>query len=253
MKEYRIRSYRNRFATEGRRSFTVSYRKTDLWIAVDEASFDGRMADYALAAIRDLWLAMEDYIATDSEYASSLVPYSPRAEAPAILHDMSRAAAAAGIGPMSAVAGACAREIAAALKQRFAYREIIIENGGDIYAELASAADIALFAGESPLSERIGLHIPALSPIGICTSSGTVGPSLSFGKADAVMIVCRDVAAADSYATAFANRIATEDDISPVMELIGTHDDILGAIAVKGDRMGIVGQLELRIFDPERQ
>jgi ApbE superfamily uncharacterized protein (UPF0280 family) len=109
--------------------------------------------------------------------------------------------------------------------------------------------DISVFAGQSPLSEKIGLHIPAADfPLGICTSSGTVGPSLSLGRADAVMIVCKDVLLADSYATAMANRIKTVDDLQPVIDSISEIPEILGAIAVKDDRMAITGRFELRLF-----
>ena len=93
------------------------------------------------------------------------------------------------------------------------------------------------------------MHIPAVEfPLGICTSSGTVGPSLSLGRADAVMIVCRDVMLADSYATAMANRIKGVDDLQPVIDRISDITDILGAIAVKDDRMAICGRFELRLF-----
>lgn len=109
--------------------------------------------------------------------------------------------------------------------------------------------DIAVFAGKSPLSEKVGLHIPAKEfPLGVCTSSGTIGPSLSLGRADAVMIVCRDVLLADSYATAFANRIKSQSDLQPVIDLASDHSDILAALAVKDDCMALCGKYELRIF-----
>ena len=140
---------------------------------------------------------------------------------------------------------ACRRKLLRREPQRF----LIVENGGDIYAEANADMDIAVFAGQSPLSEKIGLHIPAADfPLGICTSSGTVGPSLSLGRADAVMIVCKDVMLADSYATAMANRIQSVNDLQPVIDRITNTPDILGAIAVKDDRMAICGQYELRLF-----
>lgn len=102
------------------------------------------------------------------------------------------------------------------LRREYGVGEVVVENGGDIYADVRRPLDVALFAGTSPLSERVGLHLPAgTHPLGICTSSGTVGPSLSFGRADAVMIVCRDVLLADSFATAYANRIRSEADVGP--------------------------------------
>jgi ApbE superfamily uncharacterized protein (UPF0280 family) len=146
---------------------------------------------------------------------------------------------------MSAVAGAVAKKVAEFLGTQ----EVIVENGGDIYAQAASDMDISVFSGQSPLSEKIGLHIPAAEfPLGICTSSGTVGPSLSLGRADAVMIVCKDVLLADSYATAMANRIKTVNDLQSVIDRISDLPDILGAIAVKDDRMAITGCYELRLF-----
>ncbi len=71
---------------------------------------------------------------------------------------------------------------------------------------------------------------------------------MSLGRADAMMIVCRDVLQADSYATAFANRIQTVNDLQPVIDRIQTIPDILGALAVKDDRLAVCGQFDFRIF-----
>ena len=106
-----------------------------------------------------------------------------------------------------------------------------------------------MFAGASPLSEKVGFTLRAdHAPLGICTSSGTVGPSLSFGKADAVMIICKNCALADTYATAFANEIKTTDDIAPCIEKIGKTKDILAAICIKDDKIGIHGIFDLKLF-----
>ena len=192
---------------------------------------------------------MDSYLLLDPEYKTSLVPYLPQTPAPLIFHDMSAVCKRSEIGPMSAVAGAVAKYTALELKKKFPYREIMVENGGDIYIDIKEDIDIAVFAGQSPLSNRVGLHIPAsVSPVGVCTSSGTVGPSLSFGKADAVMIVCKDVLLADSYATAMANRVKTTADIESVIDYISDRSDILGALIVKDDKMAVTGCFELRIF-----
>ena len=193
----------------------------------------------------ELRRSMDAYLLMDPAYKAALTPYDAGLEAPDILKEMSRISHKTGIGPMSAVAGAVAKRVAEFLGTK----EVIVENGGDIYAQAASDMDISVFAGQSPLSEKIGLHIPAEDfPLGICTSSGTVGPSLSLGRADAVMIVCKDVLLADSYATAMANRIKTVSDLQPVIDRISNIPDILGAIAVKDDRMAITGRFELRLF-----
>ncbi len=247
--EYKERSYRNRFATEGRKSFCVSFLESDLWIETDAASYSSLMEDDARSWTVDLRRSMDAYILTDPEYRSSLVPYDAAPYAPDTMLHMSKVSHRTGIGPMSAVAGAFAEYVAVNLKKKYNCREVIVENGGDIYADSQSDMDVSVFAGQSPLSDRVGLHLPSADfPLGICTSSGTVGPSISYGRADAVMIICKDASLADSYATAFANRIVSTDDLQPVIESVSTHSDILAALAIKDDRMALCGKYELRIF-----
>lgn len=243
--EYRERSYRSRFSNDERRWFCVKFLESDLWIGVDSGSYRASMEADTYAMLVDLRRQMDAYLLMDPQYKTALTPYDAGLEAPAILKEMSRVSHKTGIGPMSAVAGAVAKKVAEFLGTK----EVIVENGGDIYAQAASDMDISVFAGQSPLSEKIGLHIPAADfPLGICTSSGTVGPSLSLGRADAVMIVCKDVLLADSYATAMANRIKTVNDLQSVIDRISDIPEILGAIAVKDDRMAITGCYELRLF-----
>lgn len=247
--EYRERSYRNRFSNDERRWFCVKFLESDLWIGVDNGSYSASMEADTYAMLVDLRRSMDAYLLMDPGYKTALTPYDAGLEAPEILKSMSGVSHKTGIGPMSAVAGAVALKVAGFLKSRYDVNEVIVENGGDIYAQASTDMDISVFAGQSPLSEKIGLHIPAGSfPLGICTSSGTVGPSLSLGRADAVMIVCKDVMLADSYATAMANRIQSVNDLQPVIDRITNTPDILGAIAVKDDRMAICGQYELRLF-----
>ena len=243
--EYRERSYRSRFSSDERRWFCVKFLESDLWIGVDSGSYRASLEADTYAMLVDLRRQMDAYLLMDPQYKTALTPYNAGLEAPNILKEMSRVSHKTGIGPMSAVAGAVAKKVAEFLGTQ----EVIVENGGDIYAQAASDMDISVFAGQSPLSEKIGLHIPAAEfPLGICTSSGTVGPSLSLGRADAVMIVCKDVMLADSYATAMANRIKTVNDLQSVIDRISDIPEILGAIAVKDDRMAITGRFELRLF-----
>lgn len=247
---YVQRDYRRRFREDRRVHFTVKCRETDLCIGIDRTSWQEEIPAFARRFVEALRAEMDAWIAGHPEYACALVPQEATEDAPEIFHEMAAAARRSGIGPMSAVAGAVARRTGEALKARFGVREVIVENGGDIYADLREDADIAVFAGASPLSERVGLRIRAEEgPVGICTSSGTVGPSLSFGKADAVMVVCRDAALADTYATAFANGIQCADDIPACLERMKQKEDILAAIAIKGDKIGISGIFELILFE----
>lgn len=247
--EYIDRTYRNHFRQDRWTYFVSEYKETNLYIGVDKISWHPELPAYSRQFIQDLRRDMDTWIGKHPAYAQALTPCSATADAPEVFREMSAVTRKSGIGPMSAVAGAVAQKTGEALKKRFGVREIIIENGGDIYADIREDLDISVFAGTSPLSEKVGLHIEAAyAPLGICTSSGTVGPSLSFGKADAVMVVCQDVKLADTYATAFANMIQTPEDVQPCIEKIQTCREILAAIAIKDDKIGICGQFELKLF-----
>ena len=246
--EYIHRTYRQHFRQDRWKYFVTRYKETDLCIGVDKDSWQAGIPFFADRFVRELRGEMDEWISRRPDYAQALVPCEA-GEAPEIFREMSAVAHRSRIGPMSAVAGAVAQKTGEAQRREFGLREVLVENGGDIYADICRDMDISVFAGTSPLSEKVGLHIEAAeAPLGICTSSGTVGPSLSFGKADAVMIVCRDALLADTYATAFANRIQTADDIPACLEAIRQQEDILAAIAIKDDQMGICGQFELRLF-----
>jgi ApbE superfamily uncharacterized protein (UPF0280 family) len=136
-----------------------------------------------------------------------------------------------------------------AILQNFSVEEMVIENGGDIFAVIKNELVLSVFAGESPLSEKIGLVIPAeTGKIGICTSAGTVGPSLSFGKADAVVVICRDAVLADAFATAFGNKVKSPNDVEKVINQSEKYPEILSMLIVCEDKVGIRGDFEIRFL-----
>jgi ApbE superfamily uncharacterized protein (UPF0280 family) len=161
-----------------------------------------------------------------------------------VVREMIQGASRTGVGPMAAVAGALAARVGEALAPWSP--EVIVENGGDIYLKLLAPATVALFAGQSPLSHRVGLKIdPGLSPLGVCTSSGTVGHSLSFGRADAACVLARNTALADAAATALGNLVQDAGDIGAALEWAAGLPEILGAVVIVGDKLGVRGQVEL--------
>jgi hypothetical protein len=124
--------------------------------------------------------------------------------------------------------------------------EVIIENGGDIFLKVDRPVTIGLFAGNSPFSGRIGIRIES-TPIslGICTSSRTVGPSLSLGMADAATIISRDVALADAVATGVGNRVHKPGDLKGAVEWAMKVPGVDGALAILGDKFAVLGDIEL--------
>lgn len=243
------RTYRTQFNSERFNSFEVKYLETDLWIGVDPSSYKNEMKEIALATIKKLREKLDEYIKTEPFFAKSLKPFQPDNEAPSEAKEMAVAGEKAGIGPMSAVAGLFAREVGEAIIQNFSVNEMVIENGGDIYALLKNELVLSVFAGDSILSERIGLAIPSdLGKFGICTSAGTVGPSFSAGKANAVVVVCKDVLLADAFATALGNKVKSEKEVEKVINQSEKYPEILSLLIICEDKVGIKGDFELRLL-----
>ena len=240
---YRVRDYRNWVKGEGLNRFQVIDGQTDLLILANVC-----LKTETIFIVKQLRKNLNTYISRYPEFATSLEPIEPDANAPEIVKHMISASIKTGVGPMAAVAGAIAQFTGNYLSTRC--REIIIENGGDIFLKSSLERTVAIFAGNSPLSGKIGIKIkPECTPLGICTSSGTVGHSLSFGNADAVVVISSCAVLADAAATALGNRVVTANDIDNGLEFIKNIDQISGALIIKDDQLGAWGDIEICKLD----
>ena len=205
----------------------------------------------AEALLRRLRSQLQEFASLWPPFLVSLEPVEPPPDipVPAIVAPMLAAGKAAGVGPFAAVAGAIAEETARFLAQTQA--EVIVENGGDIFVISSRRRICGVYAGPSPFSLRLGIALePRLFPCGIGTSSGSVGPSLSLGKADAAVVVADSGALADAFATALANRIRRSSDLRAAVQWALRQDGVKGALAIAGDTLAVQGELELVQCDP---
>lgn len=243
------RKYRNQFSEQRFRSFTVNYKETDLWIGVDHNSFREEMKESSLLKVTELRTILEGYLLSDPVFGKTFEPHQVEPNAPEIVRVMAQAGQRAGVGPMAAVAGAFSEAVGRHLMEKFVIRELVVENGGDIFLKIERNLLMSVYAGNSPLSEKIGIEIQASeSPLGVCTSAGTVGPSISFGKADAAMIVCRNTALADAFATGFGNLVKTPEDVQIVINQTEQFPEILSAVLICRDKIGIRGKFEMKLI-----
>ncbi|MBN2398349.1 MAG: UPF0280 family protein [Deltaproteobacteria bacterium] len=238
--EYQERTYRNRISREFLVSFPVTVKETNLYISADTDC-----TEVALRSIRRHRERIEEYIGHYPSFADSLTPVAPDPFAPAIIREMIGASGRCGVGPMASVAGAIARHVGLDLME---YSDnLIIENGGDIFLRLVDRdATVGIFAGDSPLSYRVSLRVKSGGvPLGICTSSGTVGHSTSFGRADAVCVTSQSSTLADAAATSVGNRVKREGDIKRALDYGMGIEGILGVLIIMGDKLGVRGDMEL--------
>jgi len=236
---YRNRTYRNLVQTDRLVSFKANVNETDLSIHALS-----QLEDVAKKSILRHRGYIEVFIKQHPEFLNSLYPLQISEPSPAIIRDMANAGGNAGVGPMAAVAGAIAENVGLDLLS--CSEEIIVENGGDIFIKTNKPVTVGIFAGASPLSMRIGLHIKKTGkPASVCTSSGTIGHSLSFGQADAVSVFSDSCSLADAAATSIGNRIGSINDIEKGIEFGKTIKGVQGLIIIVNDKIGIWGDLEI--------
>jgi len=211
------------------------FRETFATILADDPAHIAAAKAGILAARQDL----EAYIARDPFFAATFDPYEPDSD-DFIIRRMADATRKAGVGPMAAVAGAIAWAGIEAMQDAGAVFGII-DNGGDIALISDRPVRVGVHAGNAPLSNRIAFVVPPPDNIlGICTSSATVGPSISFGVADAVTIFSPDVTLSDAWATEVCNDIRPEDQT--VLDRINPAE-VDGVFAILGDTVVRWGEL----------
>jgi len=233
------RIYRQRVGVVGLDNFHVISQETDLMIQADK-----RFEREAHEQVQACRAHIEGYIKRYPAFASTLQPWFNADFAPPVVRQMVQAGQAAGVGPMAAVAGAIAETVARHLLSRC--KQVVVENGGDIFLKTEDAVVVGLFAGDSPLSMKFGIKLPpAADGVGICTSSGTVGHSLSAGSADAVCVISPSCALADASATAIGNRIQSSTDIKNAIHFGKSIPGISGIVVVRKREIGAWGSVEL--------
>jgi len=241
--DYKKRGYRQLISSSaGMISSYVTVKETDLHILaavnVEEDSYN---------FVHRYRNQLENYISSHPDFLTALVPLDFDTLAPPIIKDMLQAAIAADVGPMAAVAGAIAEHVGRDLLSA-GLDEVIVENGGDIFLQRKDDCVSAIFAGESPLNQKVGIRIPADSmPAGICTSSGTVGHSLSLGLADSVTVLSASASLADAAATRLGNEVSSggKEKINHALRVAQTISGLLGVVIICGEHIGAWGEIDL--------
>ena len=236
---YQKRFYRDSFKGENLTFFNVSVFETDLCIGAT-----CNLHDIAIKSVSFYREQLETFIRDYPDFLTSLLPWKAPENSPVIIRQMCSAAEKAGVGPMAAVAGAFS-ELSGRELLKYS-DEVIVENGGDIFMSTKNNRKVGIYAGNSPLSQRLAVEItPDMSPFGICTSSGTVGHSLSYGKADAALIISGDTFLADAVATAMGNRVKKPEDIEEALAFASKIQGVRGALIIIDEKMGAWGDIRL--------
>lgn len=237
---YEYRHYRdNLVQDESVKRYRIVQEESDIQVT-SEKDYSDFLKEELLKIRKDIKRA----IAINPDFLHSLTPIEDeRLESIEVARLMIEASKKAQVGPFGAVAGAVNDLLAKAILDK---RILILENGGDLYIAGNRDIRIGIYAGQSPLSNKFALELVKEDlPLGVCTSSATVGHAYSEGAADAGLVIGKSSALADAFATAFTNRIKKEEDIEEALNWVMGHEDIYGALAIMNDKIGAMGNIKL--------
>ncbi|NTV13333.1 MAG: UPF0280 family protein [Desulfobulbaceae bacterium] len=238
---YRHRSYRQQAGAPELHACQVQVRETDLQILAPV-----EVHPAALQLVIQYRNQLENFLPRQPRFLEALSPLPDDPTAPPLVRAMLQAALLTEVGPMAAVAGVIAEFVGRDLLKIPGCDEVVVENGGDIFLSRQRDCTIAIFAASSSLSNRVGLKIRvAQMPCGVCTSSATVGHSLSLGRADAVTVVAANTALADAAATRIGNLVKSKGDLGRALEVAAAIPGLIGVVIIIGEELGAWGDLEL--------
>ena len=201
------------------------YKETQCTIIADKE----QAIKTAVESIRRNRKELEDYARSNLKFLYTLEPI-PVPNEPLVARLMAEAAEKANVGPMAAVAGVLA-DLAVNAMVLGGCEVAVVENGGEVSAVSDRPVDVALAAGDAPLSKRFGFRLTDF-PVGVATSSGRFSHALSFGDAEAATVFCRDAGLADAAATAVGNVVKGEDHRGAVQRGIDKALSIQGVEGV---------------------
>lgn len=191
---------------------------------------------------------LEHHIAKNKDFQLSLEPVSHGEEnLSEIIKRMYTASSYCDVGPMACVAG-CISEMSLdyLISKKSEYS--IVENGGDIAIINSKQAVCGIYSNNPILGNKIGFKLKARkTPLGICTSSGKIGHSISFGQSDSVTVLSKKASIADGLATRIANEVVgqnSEDKVSNALEASENYKELFdGVLIISQDNVGTVGKL----------
>ncbi|MEM2926788.1 MAG: UPF0280 family protein [Candidatus Bathyarchaeia archaeon] len=222
--------------------------KVEKWIGrsrilVETDSHDALEAAFNSAILNQLRL--ENYIEKHQVFRWALEPIEVGIDAPEVVKRMAAAALRAGVGPMAAVAGAIAD---LALEAMAPYRTSIavVENGGEISVLARQPVTVGILA-PPPISRRLGFLLqPWQTPLGIGTSSASLGGGFTFGEADLVTIFAEDATLADAVATALCNEVRgrfSDEFLQSILSFALSKKGVRGAFIIWNGQIGMAGSL----------
>ncbi len=213
--------------------------ETAVTVISDDAYF--KVAEQAIFEARERILRK---ISEDPFFMTTYDPYPESEDDDDIIRRMCRASKLANVGPMAGVAGAVAVFAVERMVEAGA-PYAIVENGGDVAMKIDHDVTVGVFQDDEKFRD-LAFRIPARDGVfGVCSSSGKIGPSVSFGSSGISTVFSDDVILADACATALGNMIkeGSGKELSEALETIGGIDGVDGCACISNGLYAVFGNV----------
>ncbi len=218
--------------------FKLEYKQTKLTVLSDK-DLERGTAEF----LEHMYNELERYCQREPFFSISYYPLKVDEHAPETVKLMIDAGERAGVGPMASVAGMFSEQLGNLLLRKGA-TEVIVENGGDVFLKIKEERTVRVYAGSSKFSNKIGFRVsPDKTPLAICTSSSSVGHSISLGDSDAVSVVAKSCPLADAAATSIGNEVKGSKGIKKGLKRARQIKEIDGVLILRDNELGVWGKL----------
>jgi ApbE superfamily uncharacterized protein (UPF0280 family) len=190
------------------------------------------------------------HIEKERIFENSLIALESTSDEPYIIRIMKRYSQIMKVGPMACVAGAIAQILGERL---FNGEDMIVENGGDIFICKKGPIGIRVYTDDEIFKDRLLVNIDHCNDsVGIATSSATIGPSLSFGRTSATIVISNNCALSDAAATRIANEVRSSNDLERTLKkykriIYDFNIPITGVLCIIDSNMAAFGKIKVSL------
>lgn len=191
---------------------------------------------------------LKNHILRSNDFLLSMSPIKkPQENLPEIVSMMYESSALCDVGPMACVAGTISEMSLNYLMQNGSSYSIV-ENGGDISLVNDRKVLCGIYSDNDILGNDIAFEIKKRKrPLGISTSSGKIGHSISFGDSDSVTVIGMSSSVCDGIATRIANHVIGDDSEEKVVNALECGDNYReffdGVLIICDENVATLGKL----------
>ncbi|MBO3840528.1 MAG: UPF0280 family protein [Candidatus Brockarchaeota archaeon] len=218
----------------------TTYKEADLLIASESIS----TINIGLSRFIEERNSIQSFLDKNPEFIYALEPLDFKGELPLAISLSVESSKKAGVGPMASLPGALA-DLALESMLRSGAENAIVENGGEISMKMNRKTIVGVYTGRI-FNFGLILDNSSYGKIGISTSSSRVSHALSFGDADAVVVIAENAALADAVSTRVGNAVKSgcSQSMEEAVKLACSINGVKGCVVYSNDLISFGGNVK---------